>query len=161
MSNNCKEFTLDDLTAITAVPVADYSPGAAAWQVEPTIGAAYFPSSFAHTVTIGQKAAFTGGALIPIIRSTGKVTDDEADTVSGRLHTVKATCEADTRDAAVWGRLLTLERTPSHLLLTYRDGTRAFVQATKDSYQCTVNRDGSKASVTLRVQNMMGAQQIV
>jgi hypothetical protein len=80
--------------------------------------------------------------------------------VAGRLHTVKVTCRADGRDFSVYGLLLQLERTPSHLLLTFRDGTRGFAQATADSYLCTVERDGAKISVSLRVQNTMGIQLI-
>ena len=35
--NNCKGFALDDLMAITAIPVADYALGTKAWQLKPTI----------------------------------------------------------------------------------------------------------------------------
>ena len=35
--NNCKEFALDDLMAITAIAVADYALGTKPWQLKPTI----------------------------------------------------------------------------------------------------------------------------
>ena len=95
------------------------------------------------------------------MRKSGKAKDDENDSVAGRLHTVTVTCEADDRDSDVWNHLLTLERTPSHLLLTFRDSTRAFVSATEDTYLCNVECDGSKTSITLRVQNLMGIQLLV
>ena len=34
---SCKEFNLDDLLAITAIPVTDYSLGTRDWQLKPTI----------------------------------------------------------------------------------------------------------------------------
>lgn len=33
----CGEYDLDDLLAVTAIPVTDYSVGAYGWQVMPTI----------------------------------------------------------------------------------------------------------------------------
>lgn len=168
--NNCKEFLLDDLMAITAIPVTDYNPGTNAWQVKPTIGSDYFSPTLTNAIVIGRQTPDLpdGAVLIPIMRNTGKCKDAESDSVAGRMHTVTVSCEVDQRDLTpdnndktVLDYLLTLERTPCHLLLTYRDGIRAFVQATEDTYQCEVERDGKKTSVTLKVQNMMGAQTIV
>lgn len=147
--------------AVTAIPVTDFQPGTAAWQLSPTISSSVFSPSLTTAVTIGLKAATEGGTLIPIMRATGKAKDDTQDSVSGRLHTVKVSCEVDDRDAAVWSDLLTLERTPCHLLLTFRDRTRAFVAATQDTYLCQVSRDGAKTAVSLRVQDTMGIQLIV
>jgi len=159
--NNCKEFVLDDLTAIVAVPVTDFVPGLAEWQLTPVIGAGGFSPTLTNAVTIGRRAAVAGGVLIPIVLHTGKAVDDESDSVAGRLHTVKVTCQVDDRDFVVCNHLLALERTPSHLILTFRDGlTRAFVQADRDTYVCTVERDGSKTSVTFRIQDLMGVQPI-
>lgn len=161
--NNCKEFILDDLMAITAIPVTDYNPGTNAWQVTPTIRNIDFSPTLTHAIVIGRETPDLpdDAVLIPIKRYTGKCKDAESDSVAGRMHTVTVSCEVDCRDADVFNHLLTLERTPCHLLLTYRDGIRAFVQATEDTYQCEAERDGSKISVTLRIQNMMGAQTIV
>ena len=159
--NNCKEFDLDDMLAVTAIPVEDYNPDTASWQLSPTIDSAYFTPVLTHAIVIGMQPAVTGGEVIPIIRATGKVKDDSSDSVAGRLHTVKVTCEVDDRDASAWNTLLALERTPCHLLLTFRNNTRAFVQATKDTYLCETERDGAKTSVTLRVQDLMGIQMIV
>lgn len=156
--NSCKEFVLDDLMAITAVPVADMDVGMSSWQLRPTIEEEYFFPSYANAVTIGRQPAEPGGMLIPIVRFTGKAKDEESDAVAGRLHTVTVTCQADDRDAEVWDYLLLLERTPSHLVLTFRDGSRAFVSATEDTYLCTVERDGAKTSVEFRIQDLMGIQ---
>lgn len=101
------------------------------------------------------------GDYVPIVPMTGKAKDDEGDATAGRLHTVTVSLQADDRDAETWGLLLRLERTPSHLVLTFRDGTRAFVQGTVDTYRCTVERDGAKTSVELRIQCLMGIQRIV
>ena len=161
MDNFCKEY-IRDILSVTAIPVGDFNPGTHAWQLTPTIPSAGFSPTLTHAIVIGRNPAVQGGIVIPIMRDTGKVTDSESDSVSGRLHTVKVTCEVDTRNADAFNHLLTLERTPCHLLLTYRDGvTQAFVQATVDTYLCNTERDGSKVSVTLRIQNMMGAQIIV
>lgn len=159
--NNCKEFVLDDMMAITAIPVADVTIGAAAWQLQPTIPAAAFSPSLASAVTIGQQPATAGGMLIPIIRKTGKAKDSESDSVAGRQHAVSVSCDVDDRDSAVWNLLQILERTPSHLLLTFRGGVQAFVQATQDTYQCLVERDGSKTGVQFSIGNLMGIQLIV
>lgn len=156
---NCKEFTLDDLTAVTAIPVEDYTPGFSAWQLTPTIPSAAFSPTLVRAVTIGQQAQ--NGRLVPIRRDSGKAKDDESDKVSGRQHTVSVSCEADDREPAVWSLLLALERTPSHLLLTFRDGTRGFVQATEDTYVCAAERDGAKTSVQFKVCNTMGIQLLV
>ena len=159
--NNCKEFALDDVLAVTAIPVDDFNLGTAAWQLSPTIDSRYFTPTLTRSITIGLQPAVEGGTLIPIMRATGKAKDDTQDSVSGRLHTVKVSCEVDDRDAAVWSDLLTLERTPCHLLLTFRDRTRAFVAATQDTYLCQVSRDGAKTAVSLRVQDTIGIQLIV
>lgn len=162
---NCKEFVLDDVMAITAIPLANISASSITSpvnQLSPTLpSSAIVPSMLSSSITIGLQPAVLGGTLIPIMRKSGKAKDDESDSVAGRIHTVTVTCEADDRDSDVWNDLLTLERTPSHLLLTFRDSTRAFVSATEDTYLCNVERDGSKTSITLRVQNLMGIQLIV
>ena len=169
--NNCKEFLLDDLTAITAIPVSDIpanSPSSPANSLTPTISAAGFSATLTHAITIGQQPATTGGTLIPIMRLTGKAKDDESDQTAGRLHKVTVNCQIDDRDMSADGNgltvldhLLTLERTPSHLLLTFRDQSRAFVQASKDTYLCTVDRDGAKTSVQFRIECLMGIQMLV
>lgn len=159
--SNCKEY-IQDILAITAIPVGDYNPGIHAWQLTPTIPSDGLSPTLTRAIVIGRDPAAPGVVVIPIMRDTGKVSDSESDSVSGRMHTVKVTCEVDSRDADVFNHLLTLERTPCHLLLTYRDGvTKAFVQASEDTYLCNTERDGSKTSVTLRIQNMMGAQTVV
>jgi len=157
----CGEYVLDDLTAVTVIPVADFDPGTAAWQLAPTIDAVLFNPYLGHAVTIGRQAASAGGALIPIRPFTGKAKDDESDSVAGRLHKVSVTCEVDDRDFAVWPILLAVERMQGHLLLTFRDGTRGFVQATDDTYVCTVERSGAKTTVQFRIENMMGIQLLV
>ena len=157
---NCKEFALDDVMSITAIPVADFNLGTLWWQLTPTIPKTNFSPPLANSITIGQKTAATGGILIPIIRETGKAKDEEGDSVSGRLHTVSITCDVDDRDASVWNDLLALERTPSHLLITFRDKTSAFVSSTIDTYLCTIERNGAKTTVTFKIQNYMGVQTI-
>lgn len=159
--NNCREFELDDLMAVTAIPVADIpagDPASPANCLAPTIDAEGFSPVLTHAIVIGMQPATAGGILIPIRRRTGKAKDDESDSVSGRLHTVSVTCEVDDRDGSVWSPLLTLERTPRHLLLTFRGGTQAFVAATEDTYLCNVERDGAKTTVTFRIQDIMGIQ---
>lgn len=166
---NCKEFVLDDVMAITAIPVTDYNPGFSGWQLQPVIAvAAFSPALTRAIITIGQHPALTGGILIPIMRLTGKAKDDESDQTAGRLHKVTVNCQIDDRDLSrdasgmtVLDHLLTLERTPSHLLLTFRDQSRAFVQASKDTYLCTVDRDGAKTSVQFRIECLMGIQMLV
>ena len=162
---NCKEFLLDDLMAVTAIPLANISASDTVSPVNnltPTIAKSGFAPSLTGAITIGLQPATAGGILIPIRRNTGKVKDDESDSVAGRLHTVSVSCDVDDRDGSVWSHLLTLERAPHYLLLTFRDGiTCAFVSATEDTYQCTVERDGSKTTVAFRIQNMMGIQLLV
>lgn len=157
---NCTEI-LDDAIAIVAIPVTAFDLGAATWQLTPTIQGSAFAPPLSSVITIGIQPTVAGGALVPIIRRTGKAKDEESDSVAGRSHVVTVTCDVDERDTSVWDNLLALERTPSHLLLTFRDGTRAFVAATKDSYLCMPARDGSKTSVTFKVQNIMGIQTIL
>ena len=172
--SNCKEFFLDDLMAITAIPVTDFNPaavpggspsGITSWLFAPVIPETLFSPTLTRAVTIGQQPATTGGILIPIMRLTGKAKDDESDQTAGRLHKVTVNCQIDDRDLSsdasgmtVLDHLLALERTPSHLLLTFRDQTQGFAQATADTYLCTVERDGAKTSVSIKVQNWMGIQ---
>ncbi len=156
---NCKEYLLGDAMAVVAIPLASYD--LALWQLTPTIASAAFSPTLSNAITIGLQPAVTGGTLIPIRRFTGKAKDEPSDSVAGRSHTVSVSCEVDDREGSVWDSLLALERTPSHLLLTFRSGERAFVSATQDSYVCQVARDGSKTSVSFRIQNWMGIQLIV
>ena len=157
---NCKEFELDDLLAITAIPVGDYVLGTKEWQLKPTIPNASFSPTLTHAIVVGLQPAMAGGALVPIRRLTGKAKDAEGDSVAGRLHTVTVNCKVDDRDGSVWDHLLTLERTPSHLLLTFRGGTRAFVAATQDTYTCEVERDGADTSLSFKISDLMGIQLI-
>lgn len=159
---SCKEFFLDDMLAITTIPIDHISAGdinSPVNRLTPTIDKAIITDNMlAGSVTIGLKAVGTDGVLIPIMRRTGKVKDDESDSVAGRLHTVNVTCDVDGRDSDVWDRLLALERTPSHLMLTFRGGAQAFVSASRDTYLCNVARDGAKTTVSFRVQDLMGVQ---
>lgn len=167
----CKEYTLDDLMAIVAIPVANISassPSSPVNHLAPTLSKSGFSPSMTGAITIGQTAATSGGVLIPIKPGTGKAKDDESDSVAGRLHTVSVSCEADDRDLTADSRgetvldhLLRLERTPSHLLLTFRGGQRAFVAATEDTYTCEVERNGAKTSVSFKIENLMGIQLII
>lgn len=161
---NCKEFVLDDLMAITAIPVSDISasdPDSPVNRLTPTIPGEYFNPTMGNAIVIGRQPATTDGVLIPIKRMSGKAKDDVSDSVAGRLHTVSVSCKVDDRDAEVWNHLLTLERTPSHLLLMFRGGDRAFVSVTEDTYQCSAERDGAKTSVSFNIQCLMGIQLIV
>lgn len=161
--NNCKEFALDDAMAVIAIPVADMPAGDEYSPVNtltPVLSDESFAPVLANAVTIGVFPAIAGGTLVPIRHGTGKAKDEESDSAAGRLHTVTVTCEADDRESQVWNDLLTLERTPSHLLLAFRDGTRAFVAASEDTYLCNTERDGSKTTVTFKVQCLMGIQLI-
>ena len=157
---SCKEFDLDDVMAVTAIPVDDYN----AWGVAPlapVISDDVFEPPLGHAIVIGLVPATDGGDLIPIRRDTGKAKDSESDAVAGRKHTVSIDCEVDDREGDAWVLLRKLERTESHLILTFRGNTRGFVAATKDSYRCEVNRDGAKTQVQLRVENLSGIQLIV
>lgn len=156
---NCNEFDLDDVMAITAIPVDDFD--VSGLSIAPTIGSNDFTPTLTNAIVIGREPATTGGVLIPIKRTTGKVKDSESDAVAGRSHSVSVSCEIDSRDSSVWNTLLLLERTPAHLYLTLRDKTKAFVAATGDSYHCAVERDGGKTSVSFKVHNIMGLQAIV
>lgn len=157
---SCKEFNLDDMLAITAIPVTDFSLGTYDWQLKPTIPNTAFSPSLTNAIAIGIKPATTGGKLIPIITKSGKAKDGEDDSVAGRKHSVSVSCEADDRESAVWNHLFSLERTPCHLLLTFRGGTRGFVAATEDTYMCEVDRSGGKTSVSFKIENLMGIQLI-
>lgn len=168
---NCKEYR-DDVMTITAIPVSKISSDAATSAVlalRPTVSYDFSQHFDADTIVIGMTKAkrvinevtYVYGSLIPIKRESGKAKDSEGDSVAGRLHTVTVNCEVDDRDSDVWNDLLTLERTPTHLLLTFRDNTQTFVAATEDTYVCEVERDGSKTSVSFKIQNLMGLQLVV
>ena len=157
---SCKEFNLDDLLAIIAIPVTDFSLGTRDWQLKPTIPNTVFSPSLTNAIAIGIMPATTGGKLIPIITKSGKAKDSEDDSVAGRKHSVSVSCEADDRESAVWNYLLSLERTPCHLLLTFRGGTRGFASASEDTYMCEVDRSGGKTSVSFKIENLMGVQLI-
>lgn len=164
--NSCKEYVLDDLTAVVAIPVYNIDaadPASPVNRLTPTIRSDDFSPAYGYSIVIGRRITVAGDSidLVPIVMHTGKAKDDESDSVTGRNHTVTVSCEVDDRDGAVWAPLLTLERSPRHLLLTFRDGTRAFVSATRDTYVCTVERSGAKTTVQFKVHNIMGIQLIV
>lgn len=156
---NCKEYELDDVLAITAIPLDNIPVTGAdsvANRLTPVISDEDFSPALVNSITIGLLSA-----TIPIVRKSGKAKDDESDSVAGRLHTVNVTCEVDERDDSIWEPLLILERTPHHLLLTFRNNTRAFVSSSADTYICTAERDGAKTSVAFKIQNLMGIQPLV
>ena len=169
---NCKEYYLDDARAITAIPVSEATineaePTSPANQLTPIIDEEWFSLS-SDTIVIGRYRPIENEvvrddvAFIPIQPGTGKVKDAQDDSVAGRLHTVNVTFEVDDREGEVWTRLLTLERTPCHLVLTFSDGkTRGFVTGNEDTWMCHTDRDGKKTSVTIKIQNLMGVQLFV
>ncbi len=159
---NCKEIQLDDVLGIVALPIANIPAGDISSPVNvltPTVPD--FTPSYTGAIAIGLQAPAQGVTLVPIERGTGKAKDDSGDSVAGRLHTVQVSCDVDDRDASAWSPLFTLERTPRHLILTFRGGQRAFIAATEDNYTCTVERDGAKTSVIFKIQCLMGMQLIV
>ena len=158
---NCKEFYLDDVMAIVAVPVDDYDFWPYVSPLHPTIASADLSLPMTNAIVIGQQAATDGGDLIPIINMTGKAEDAEDDSVAGRKHTVTVKCEVDDRDSDTWPLLRTLEITPRHLLLTFRGKKQAFVAASKDTYKFSVSRSGAKTSVQFRIESLSGLQLIV
>ena len=176
--NNCKEYYLDDARAIRAIPISEKAvdgkvavdetdPTSPANRLTPTIDSEMFIITD-DTIFVGRyrpveyEMVRDDVAFIPMQPGTGKVKDTQDDSVAGRLHTVTVTFDADDRESEVWANLLTLERTPCHLELTFRDGkTRAFIAGSEDTWQCNTNRDGSKTTVTIRMQNLMGVQLMV
>lgn len=159
--------------AITAIPVSDISASdidSPLNRLTPTIPAEEFNPTLDNAIVIGRQPATDEGVLVPIERSTGKAKDDTSDSVAGRLHTVSVNCEVDERGGEIWEPIATmsnvpcnlrLERTPHHLVLTFRDGKRGFVAATEDTYLCTIERDGAKVSLVFKIQNLMGIQLLV
>jgi hypothetical protein len=158
--------------AITAIPLSAIQASdvsSAANNPTPTIGKSSFRPSLIGAVTIGRMPldlstqVFTNRStyFVPVRRLSGKAKDDEGDSVAGRLHTVTATCEVDERGGEIWAHKLALERTPHHLVLTFRDGTLGFAVANEDTYTCTIERDGAKVNLQFRLQNLMGIQMIV
>lgn len=156
----CGEYDLDDLLAITAIPVADYDLGTHDWQLKANIPNASFSPPLKNAIVIGQQPAVVGGIVIPIMRDSGGAKDSEDDSVAGRKHSVTVDCEADERDPEVREHLLYLERTPCHLLLRFRNGTYGFASCTEDTYSCDVDRDGAKTTVKFKLDNLMGIQRI-
>ena len=163
--NSCKEFSRDDVITIVAIPVQKISssdPQSPVNRFSPTIErSAITPEMLDEAITIGRQPSSPEGVFVPIVRDSGKAKDDEADNVAGRLHSVTVKCEADDRDSETWDFLRLLERTPSHLLLTFRDNGSAFVAATDDTYLCTVERSGNTTSVSFKIQNLTGIQLLV
>lgn len=158
---NCKEFYLDDVLAIVAVPVDDYDFWPYVSPLQPTIARADLSLPMTNAIVIGQQAATDGGDLIPIIKMTGKAEDSEDDSVAGRKHTVTVKCEVDDRESDTWPLLRTLETTPRHLLLTFRGKKQAFVAASKDTYQFRVSRSGAKTSVQFHIESLSGLQLVI
>lgn len=157
---NCKEFYLDDVMAIVAVPVEDYDFWPYVSPLQPTIASYDLSLPMTNAIVIGQQAATDGGDLIPIINMTGKAEDAEDNSVAGRKHTVTVKCEVDDRDSDTWPLLRTLEITPCHLLLTFRGKKQAFVAASEDTYQFIVSRSGAKTSVKFHIESLSGLQLI-
>ena len=106
--SSCKELPLDDMAAITAIPIENYSDDTYSYILSPTIVPADFnPIIDENTIVIGGVRT-SDGALISIVHSTGSVKDSESNSVAGRLHTVSVECEVDDRDADTWALLQTL-----------------------------------------------------
>lgn len=154
----CKEYYLDDVKAITAVPVEDYDFWPYVSPLQPTIASDNLSLPLTNAIVIGQQPATSNGSLIHIINTTGKAEDTEDESTAGRKHTVTVKCEVDDRDGDVWPLLRTLEATPSHLLLTFRGKKQAFVAASKDTYKFSVTRSGAKTSVQFRIESLSGIQ---
>ena len=75
MTNSCKEFVLDDVMAITAIPIENitsYSIHSPANNLTKLIAGNGFNPSYLNAITIGMQPAVAGGSLIPIKRFTGK-----------------------------------------------------------------------------------------
>lgn len=158
---NCKEFYLDDVMAVVAVPVDDYDFWPYVSPLQPTIASADLSLPMTNAIVIGQQAATDGGYLIPIINTTGKAEDSEDDSVAMRKHTVIVKCEVDDRDGNTWPLLRKLETEPRHLLLTFRGKKQALVAASNDTYKFSVSRNGAKTSVQFHIESLSGLQLVI
>ena len=158
--SNCNEFYLDNMMEVVAIPINDYNHWNAS-ALQPTISKDDFEPTLDNAIVIGMDPVNDKRYLIPIRPGSGKANDDEGDSVYGRKHTVVVSCEVDSRYDGILSLLRTLELTPCHLILTFRNNNRAFVAATQDTYHCKVSRDGSKTQVQFRIECISGIQLIV
>lgn len=158
---SCREFALDDVAAITAIPLTKYTETDTL--LSPVINT-FSPVFDASTIVIGQvrqQVSGSGvGSLIPLISSSASVKDTETLGVAGRAHTSDVECEVDDRDADVWQTIQTIERAAHHLILLCKSGDRFFVRASEDTYTCTTSRDGKKTSLSFKIHSLMGLQKI-
>ena len=76
--NNCKEFLLDDLMAVVAIPVTDYNPGAAAWQLKPVIPATGFSPTLTNAITIVLK-----DGILANVQSSAACVGDNIGVIAG------------------------------------------------------------------------------
>ena len=150
---NCREFALDDLAAIVAIPV--WKQCGTGMSVESLAGLVQDEDS----IVVGSFVR--AGSLIPILHATGKVSDTVSDTVAGRLHTVTVKCDVDIRNPEVVPFLRRLQQTPSHLILTSHNGDRFGVYATEYTYLCETEQDDEKTPLSIRIQSVMGLQRII
>lgn len=159
---SCNEFSFDNLSEIIALPLDAYTPGEE--MLLPVIPERFFnPAIGERTIVIGHTTNIEGataGALVYLISGTGEVKDSESLQVAGRLHTVSVGCKVDDRDPDVLTFLQRLEDVPHHLILTSRNGERAFVYATEFTYMCTTERDKGSTSLQFVINNMKGMQAI-
>ena len=152
----CTEIPLNELLAIDAVPVADMTVQAQ-YVLADTLPESGVTVVKQNLIRIAAGAA--GAKMIPLNPSErGKLKDDERDALPGRSHTI--TVDADINDLAATTRaaMRILERHPHSLLLSFRDGREAIVVTNPDSYVCTTTRDGSRTTINIRIQNVVGVQ---
>lgn len=153
----CKEYSYSHISAVTAIPAAEcvVSPMAA---LSPVIEEDQLTiASLASAIVIGRSA--DGGAVIPFVRDSIKIGDSEQVAVAGRSHSVELSCEADAREADVMSHVANLERGIYCLLIQLGDGSRAFVAADRDTYQCTSGKStDNNVTISIKIHNLHGIQ---
>lgn len=166
----CNERNFDDLLSVLAVPVSGITWANAAARIAPTVHPSDYSFTYTGAVHIGRLGYTTASGTaqtipysIPIVPESGSVKDDESVDVGGRLHKVGVEFEVSADTEAQRSALRRLECGEWVLELCFfgdESGNivRALVQATQDTCLVKVNRDGKKVSVSIDIENLMGAQ---
>lgn len=93
---------------------------------------------------------------------TGSLTIKETISVAGRKHTCTLSYQLKRDVPNEWRKqLMLLKNANHHVLITYLGGSQHLIRSIPESWMVSANENEGKITVTVTVENISGAQQII
>lgn len=146
---NCKERNYELIMEITAYP-----DDAVSFLLPIQVYNKYLE---ADDITLDESKAIH----IPILRKSGKLSEQEKVELSGKSYEVKLTWDVDNLDKITYDKLKNIEKEFKHLKIKTFGNNFSFVRSTEDGYRFTQEEEAGVMKCELSVLNVSGIQRML